>query len=136
MILIRKFRELRGLSQKELADRSGITPSQISRFEHRKQNPSSLNLIKLAHALDISLDHLIGRVIADVGRLTPIIKKMPSEDLDMVCDFADLLVELRKRSLKVENISITKCDKIPYDNTLPLPLVYRKGDSDAYSPKE
>jgi transcriptional regulator with XRE-family HTH domain len=55
-------RELRGLSQGEVASRSGLQASAISHFETGNRKPSFDNLRRLAQALDVTTDYLIGRV--------------------------------------------------------------------------
>jgi transcriptional regulator with XRE-family HTH domain len=55
-------REARGLSQGELATRAGVPPSSISHFETGSRMPSVGNLRRLANALDVSADFLLGRV--------------------------------------------------------------------------
>ena len=52
------WREKRGYSQEELAQRSGIPQPQISRYEHG-QWPGKDNLKKLAKALDVKSGDLI-----------------------------------------------------------------------------
>ncbi len=58
---LRSARELRRLSQGELADRSGLQPSAISHFETGSRSPSFDNLRRLADALTVTTDYLIGR---------------------------------------------------------------------------
>jgi transcriptional regulator with XRE-family HTH domain len=55
---LRDCRELRGLSQSELAERTGLKPSAISHFETGQRAPSLANLVRLADALDVPLDTL------------------------------------------------------------------------------
>lgn len=59
---LRAAREARGLSQSELAVRSGFQPSAISHFETQRRSPSFDNLRKLADALRVTTDYLLGRV--------------------------------------------------------------------------
>ena len=59
---LRDVRELRKLSQSELADRSGLKPAAISHFETGARKPSFENLKRLADALEVSVDYLLGRV--------------------------------------------------------------------------
>ena len=58
---LREARELRGLSQGGLADRAGLQPSAISHFETGGRKPSFENLRRLADALSVSTDFLLGR---------------------------------------------------------------------------
>ncbi len=50
-----------GLEQAELARRIGIPASSVSHFEAGRRRPSLHNLYKLAEALDVSTDYLLGR---------------------------------------------------------------------------
>jgi len=61
-VRLRTAREYRGLSQSELAVRSGLQPSAISHFETGARKPSFDNLRLLADALDVTTDYLLGRV--------------------------------------------------------------------------
>lgn len=49
-----------GLSQKNLAERVGVTPPAINRFEKGEKSPSVDTLLKLAKALGVSTDFLLG----------------------------------------------------------------------------
>jgi transcriptional regulator with XRE-family HTH domain len=63
---LRQARELRDLSQGELAEKAGMQASAISHFETGGRKPSFDNLRRLADALDVTTDFLVGRV-TDVG---------------------------------------------------------------------
>lgn len=57
-----RLREARGaVSQARLARRAGLNPSTPSHYETGVNTPQLENLIKLADALDVSLDWLCGR---------------------------------------------------------------------------
>ena len=58
---LRKAREDKKLSQSELAKKAGFQPSAISHFETGKRSPSFANLKKLADALEVTVDYLLGR---------------------------------------------------------------------------
>ena len=53
---------LRGMSQVELAKATGLPPSSIAHFEGGGRKPSFDNLRKLANALNVTTDYLLGRV--------------------------------------------------------------------------
>ncbi len=55
------MRELRGLSQADLAKKTSLQPTAISHFETGGRSPSFDNLRILADALNVSTDYLIGR---------------------------------------------------------------------------
>jgi len=59
---LRAVRELRGLSQAELAARAKLQPAAISHFEAGARRPSFDNLKRLASALQATTDYLLGRV--------------------------------------------------------------------------
>jgi transcriptional regulator with XRE-family HTH domain len=58
---LKKAREARDLSQSELAEKAGLQASAISHFETETRRPSFANLRKLADALQVSTDYLLGR---------------------------------------------------------------------------
>ena len=58
---LRAAREKRGLTQGEFAKRSGLQMSAISHFETGTRKPSFENLRRLADALDVTTDFLLGR---------------------------------------------------------------------------
>ena len=59
---LKKTREARGLSQAELAKKTGLQPAAISHFETGNRSPSFDNLRKLSDALEVSVDYLLGRI--------------------------------------------------------------------------
>ena len=56
---IRDAREQAGLTGEQLADRLGIGQSSISRWENAHYRITLPTLVKIANALDVSLDELI-----------------------------------------------------------------------------
>jgi transcriptional regulator with XRE-family HTH domain len=56
---IRQRRQELDMTQKELADRLGITPSNITIIEHGEQNLTIRTLAKLAEALDVTVGELV-----------------------------------------------------------------------------
>lgn len=64
---LRNFREVRGLTQADLGNRAGIAPASISHFETGQRVPSLDSLVKVADALGVSVDVLLGRAPIDAG---------------------------------------------------------------------
>lgn len=60
-VRLQKIRKLRELSQDELSNKAGMPSTAISHFESGKRKPSFDNLRKLADALEVSIDYLMGR---------------------------------------------------------------------------
>lgn len=59
---LKQVREMRCLTQAELAQRAGLTPVQISHFETGvKPSASAVTLVKLADALSVTIDYLLAR---------------------------------------------------------------------------
>jgi transcriptional regulator with XRE-family HTH domain len=61
LINMKVERARKSMSQEKLADLVGIQKIQISRYETGMRTPRVETLIKIADALDISLDLLVGR---------------------------------------------------------------------------
>jgi transcriptional regulator with XRE-family HTH domain len=93
---LRAARDLRQWSQSDLATRAGMPPSSIAHFETGTRKPSFDTLKRLANALDVTTDYLLGRVEApglaeagdplyrDVGKLT-------GRDREIARDFLKML---------------------------------------------
>ena len=58
---LKAHRESRGLSQSELAQKTGISQSTISLWEDDKRTPNIDNCVLLADFYEVSVDELIGR---------------------------------------------------------------------------
>jgi transcriptional regulator with XRE-family HTH domain len=70
---LKALRELRNLTQTELGDRAGMGGASVSHFETGQRTPSLESLVKLADALEVSVDTLLGRASLEAGaNLDPI----------------------------------------------------------------
>ena len=58
---LRRLREAAGLTQIELSARVGVTQAALSAWEIGMAMPSLTNTVRLADALGISIDELLGR---------------------------------------------------------------------------
>ena len=56
---VRRSRRERGISQEELAHRSSIDRSYMSSIERGSQNPGILSVLRVAHAMDMTLTELM-----------------------------------------------------------------------------
>lgn len=93
---IRKIRKLRGLAQKELAAKSGVASTIISRIESGKQKSTLDNLRKLADALYVSTDWLLDR---DDFNHRPH-KLLSVDDIDLIARFEQMLLDRRIRKVQ------------------------------------
>ena len=57
---LRAVREQLDISQHDLARLCGLSINQISRYELGVREPTSISLIKIARALNVSMDYLAG----------------------------------------------------------------------------
>lgn len=95
---LKAARNLREWSQSELAERAKMPPSSIAHFETGSRKPSFNNLHRLANALDVTTDYLLGRVddpgLAEAG--DPLFRdmgKLTGRDREMARDFLQMLSE-------------------------------------------
>lgn len=59
MTSIKKIRELRKMTQSELAERINISTVSLSRYENGVRNPRATELSKMAEVLGCSVDELL-----------------------------------------------------------------------------
>src|SRR5438045_5516833 len=76
---LRDLRERRGLTQAELGARAQMAAASISHFETAQRVPSLDSLVKLADALDVSVDTLLGRAPVE-ARVDPIFLRASRAD--------------------------------------------------------
>ncbi len=57
---MKEIREKQGIKQIRLADMTHIGRSSLASYETERESPTYLNLIKLADALNVSTDYLLG----------------------------------------------------------------------------
>lgn len=82
--VIREFRELNNLSLEEFGKMANLSKSYISMLENNKDprgnpiNPSLETIDKVASAIGVDLDHLVGKIDQDVV----VNRKKPISDFD------------------------------------------------------
>lgn len=57
---IKEYRNKRGLNQYEFAEKLGISPQAVSKWECGQSCPSIENLCMISEILDVSIDELVG----------------------------------------------------------------------------
>jgi transcriptional regulator with XRE-family HTH domain len=95
---LRAARDLRGWSQSDLGSRAGMPSSSIAHFETGSRKPSFDTLRRLANALEVTTDYLLGRVddpaLAEAGDpLFRDVGKLTGGDRDLAKDFLKMLSE-------------------------------------------
>lgn len=105
---LKAARDLRGWSQSELAEYAKMPPSSIAHFETGSRKPSFDTLRRLANALEVTTDYLLGRtdnpalaesgdpLYRDVGKLT-------GRDRELAKDFLKMLAERSQAKKKGED---------------------------------
>jgi len=95
---LKAARDLRKWSQGDLAGRARMPPSSIAHFESGSRKPSFDTLRRLANALEVTTDYLLGRVddpgLAEGGDpLYRDIGKLTGGDRELAKDFLKMLAE-------------------------------------------
>jgi transcriptional regulator with XRE-family HTH domain len=96
---LRRIREEKRMNQTDLAAKTGLQPSAVSHFESGRRSPSFDNLKRLADALAVTIDFLLGRETAPTtaGPVAEMLfrnfEKMTAEDQDDLAKFAAMLAE-------------------------------------------
>lgn len=91
---LRDLREKSGMSQKQLADRVGVSPESISMYELHERMPKQENLARIAEVFKVSTDYLLGiekKKTADLTGLT-------DEDIEII---ERLIESMRKKNKKI-----------------------------------
>ncbi|GHV03849.1 hypothetical protein FACS189485_07970 [Spirochaetia bacterium] len=95
---LKTARETRKLTQAELGIKAGLPPSSIAHFENGSRKPSFDTLRRLASALDMTTDFLLGRVedptmAPDGDILYRNMQKLSSTDRELAADFLKMLAD-------------------------------------------
>ena len=81
-INLRRFRKLRGMTQTQMGERAGLGAASISHFETGQRTPTLETLIKLADALNVNVDALLGRApVESSAHVDPIFLKASRADV-------------------------------------------------------
>ena len=97
-------RKLRGLTQDQLADAAGVSQKMIDYFERRAVNVKSDMVRKLAQALGVSVDELLGTPAPKVrpGRKSKLfqqferVRRLPKRDQELVSQLISRFLENAK----------------------------------------
>lgn len=85
---IAKFRSIRDIKSKELADLAGVRQSYISAIENGRKIPTLSVLQKIAKALDTTVSELLGETSSelseDMVRLVDTAKDLNKEQVDAI----------------------------------------------------
>lgn len=82
---LRKTREARGLTQRELGDRIKMEPTQVTRYERGQFLPNAETLVSIAQVLQVSVDFLLTGEADGVDR-----HELPISDVPLLERFRDV----------------------------------------------
>ena len=91
-----RCRKQLGLEQQELAKEANVPAPSISHYERGRRKPSLENLVRLADALSVSIDFLLGRTDAMYAHVrAPLVVPVEPEQLSKreAISMAELLME-------------------------------------------
>jgi transcriptional regulator with XRE-family HTH domain len=99
---LKAARELRKWSQSDLAIQAGMPPSSIAHFESGSRKPSFDTLRRLANALEVTTDYLLGRVedpsLSEAADpLFRDVSKLTGHDRELAKDFLKMLADRNKQ---------------------------------------
>ena len=93
---LRRIREMRKLSQSDLAARCGLMPSAISHFETGNREPSLRNFVRLYQALRVNPAILLA---ATTGELT-IYEILQDEDIEFIDLVRSTVIARHRKRIK------------------------------------
>lgn len=94
-LILKDLRQQAGLTQKQLAEKMGITASVVSYYELSERTPSPETLIKLSQIFHVSTDYLLG--IEKRKNETLDISGLNQESVDLLQHAITVLRENQKR---------------------------------------
>lgn len=98
---IKSKRASRRITQKELAEKVGISAAAINKFEKGKKKPSTNVLLKIAEVLDTTTDYmLLGTKDDEVSVAFRGFSKLSDSDKDIVRNLLSSLQEKNKEENK------------------------------------
>lgn len=90
------LRKKKKLAQNELGKRAGTSGDLIGRYERNEVNPSIEVVIKIADALEVSIDFLVGKTDVEIDQSTlnrlAEIAKLPDEGKQQILMVVDALL--------------------------------------------
>lgn len=90
---LKKIRENKGYSQKEFAYMIKMNPSTYNQYEKNKRQPDQETLIKIANALEVSIDEILGNKTKTIIRIPVfghVAAGIPIEAIDDIEDYEEI----------------------------------------------
>ena len=93
---IKLIRESKHLTQEKLGEMTGLTGPYISTVERGIKTPTLPTFIKIANALNVSIDFLNTSIKFKSDKLSDQIKDLPAKDQRKILEVVRILVESEK----------------------------------------
>ena len=103
--LLKSIRMEKGFSQKEIAEKLGVSQPSYAQYEPGKRNPKAETIKKIADALGVSIEE----INPDLGNLSmEIVKKEIARQMKEIIDSTELSVtEKQQKITELENIHLS-----------------------------
>lgn len=92
------LRRRKGMKQEELAEKLGVSPQAVSKWENNQTCPDIALLPKLAQLLDVSVDELLTGKTAE-----PTVRMLPQEQRK---DMKDMMLRITVDSVKGDKVRV------------------------------
>lgn len=95
---LKELRQARGITQKQLADWSGLGRSQISNYENGIRTPDWKTQEKLADFFNVRLDYLMDRDVPKtrIPVLGKVVAGIPLDAIEEIIDYEEIPFEMAK----------------------------------------
>lgn len=97
---IKKLREGKNISQKELAEELNVTDAMVSMYENNKKSPSLEVIAKLASYFNVSTDYLLGIETLDDSEMPKSVRAIARDLFDLPDENRKLVTDMIKMMSK------------------------------------
>lgn len=111
MIKLKDIREMKKLSQQEVADALGIERQEYSKFENQKKNISEANLCKISAYFNIPKNEIISPSVLDGVNLIELGNKLRALRTSYNLSYADIAKEIKVSPATISNLENAKSKK-------------------------
>lgn len=119
---VKKLRTERGLSQRELSEKSGVSTAALSRIESGERQNTSLRVIKaIAPFLGISYEELM----VQAGYIESVIENDQSEDSRILFDIYRRAKHIYEKDEELIGIFEQVVDKFPPEDIMLMKMILR-----------
>lgn len=111
MIKLKDIREMKKLSQQEVADALGIERQEYSKFENQKKNISEANLCKISAYFSVPKNEIVSPSVLDGVNLIELGNKLRALRTSYNLSYADIAKEIKISPATISNLENAKSKK-------------------------